>query len=242
MENTANPAIMQAVILAAGRGKRLAPLTDTQPKVMVPVAGQPLVERISRQLASNGLRDQIIVVGYMKEMVMEHLGNGHAWGANITYVVQEEPLGTAHALRMAEPFIKGDFLMIFGDSLIETSMVAHVLVAPTPGAIGCAQVDEPSRFGILSLENGNRVTGLIEKPKDPPSNLAIMAMYKFPHSIMDMLGNVGVSERGEIELPDAVRMLIAQGVAFTAVDITGVMDIGTMADWERANQVVKRVA
>jgi glucose-1-phosphate thymidylyltransferase len=233
---------MQAVILAAGRGKRLAPLTDNQPKVMVPVAGQPLVERLSRQLVANGLRDQIIVVGYMKDMVMSHLGNGSAWGANITYVTQDDPKGTGHAVRMAAPHITGDFCMVFGDSLLESDMIADVLQAPTVGAIGCAQVDDPSRFGILSIDAKHQVTGIVEKPINPPSNLAMMAIYKFPYAMAAAVNDIKVSERGEIELPDAVRTLIAQGVPFTAVDITGVMDIGTMADWEHANQVVKRVA
>lgn len=233
---------MQAVILAAGQGKRLAPLTDTMPKVMVPIAGQPLVERISRQLVANGLTDQIIVVGYMKEMVMNHLGDGSHWGAHITYVVQEELGGTGHALRAAAPHLKGDFMLVFGDSLIETAMIGRVLHAPTVAALGCAQVAEPSRYGIVSVDAQMRVTAIVEKPKDPPSNLAVMAMYKLPQAILPALQGIGYSERGEIELPDAVRILINEGVPFTAVDITGVIDVGTLADYERANTTVQAVA
>lgn len=233
---------MQAVILAAGQGKRLAPLTDTMPKVMVPIAGQPLVERLSRQLVANGLTDQIIVVGYMKEMVMNHLGDGSAWGARITYVEQTELGGTGHAVRTAAHLITGNFIMVFGDSLLETDMIAKVKNTPIKGALGCAQVDEPSRYGILSVDSAMLVTALVEKPKDPPSNLAIMGLYKMPYAILGPIQSIGYSERGEIELPDAVRILIAEGVKFKAVDITGVMDVGTMADWERANEVVKAVA
>lgn len=230
------------MILAAGQGKRLAPLTDTMPKVMVPIAGQPLVERISRQLVANGLTDQIIVIGYMKDMLTNHLGDGSAWGAKITYVEQTELGGTGHAVRTASSQISGDFVMVFGDSLLESDMVERVCKAATPGAIGCARVDEPSRYGILSVDDAMQVKALVEKPKDPPSNLAIMGVYKLPFAIVEALQGIGYSERGEIELPDAVRILIANGVAFTAVDITGVMDVGTMADYERANQIVKAVA
>ena len=233
---------MQAVILAAGRGKRLAPLTDNQPKVMVPIAGQPLIERISRQLVANGITQQVIVVGYMKEMVMDHMGDGSAWGASITYVDQGEPMGTGQAVRVGAEKVDGDFLMIFGDSLIETEMMTRVLKTTTAGAVACTEVDEPSRYGILSLDAQGCVTGLVEKPQGvPPSNLAVLAMYKFPAAIKPALQNIQLSPRGEYEINDAVLKLVADGVKFTAVTITG-MDIGTMADWEHANQVVKRVA
>ncbi|MGE3770934.1 MAG: sugar phosphate nucleotidyltransferase [Bdellovibrionales bacterium] len=233
---------MQGMILAAGRGKRLAPLTDNQPKVMVPIAGQPLVERISRQLVANGVAEQVVVVGYMKDMVMNHLGDGSAWGAKITYVDQGEPKGTGQAIRLGAEKLTDDFLMVYGDSLIETEMMARVLKASTPGAVGCAEVDDPSRYGILSLDDRGCVTGLVEKPQsNPPSNLAVLAMYKLPLAIRDALANIPLSPRGEYEINDGVLKLIAEGTAFTAVTIQG-MDIATMADWERANEVVKRVA
>lgn len=233
---------MQALILAAGQGKRLAPLTDTMPKVMVPIAGQPLVERISRQLVANGLIDQVIVVGYMKQMVMDHLGDGSAWGARITYVAQDKPMGTGHAVRLAGDKLSGDFLMVFGDSLLETEMMARMLAAPTVGAIGCMEVDNPSRYGILSLNEQGHVVEVVEKPQGtPPSNLAMMSMYKFPHAIIEALRDIALSPRGEYEINDGVFKLIAAGVPFSPVVISG-MDVGTMADWERANQLVKAVA
>lgn len=233
---------MQTLILAAGRGTRLAPLTDSMPKVMVQVAGQPLIERIVRQCVQNGLTELGIVVGYFKETVIQHLGDGSAFGARITYIEQTELGGTGHAIRTAAPWLRDDFMLIFGDSLIEASMIARVKAAPTVGAIGVARVADPTRYGIVSLDERGMVTALVEKPANPPSNLAIMAMYKMPHAILAALQGVGKSVRGEIETPDAVRVLIENGVPFSAIDITGVLDVGTLPDLELANKTVQAVA
>ena len=233
---------MQTVILAAGRGVRLAPVTDTIPKAMVTVAGQPLIERIVRQCVAVGQRDLIIVVGYMGNTVRAHLGNGSAFGADIQYVEQGELGGTGHAARAAAHLITGDFLLIFGDSLLpDGRTIAAVRDTPTPGAVGVAEVDNPSRYGIVSLSDAGLVTSIIEKPVYPPTNLAVMALYKLPLAILDALLGVGRSSRGEIELPDAVRILLADGVAFTPVTIAGVMDIGTPPDLIEANRITAPV-
>ena len=228
---------MQTLILAAGRGTRLAPLTDTMPKVMVKVAGQPLIERLVRQCVATGLAELFIVVGYHGETVRAHLGDGSAFGASIIYIEQGELGGTGHAVRAAEPFITDDFMMIFGDTLLpDGTAIGRARDVTTPAAVGVSQVDEPSRYGIVTLDQNHCVESIIEKPADPPSNLAVMAMYKLPLAVFDALKGIGKSSRGEVELPDAVRILIGQGVAFTAVDITGVRDVGTLGDLEAANR------
>ena len=228
---------MQTLILAAGRGTRLAPLTDTIPKVMAEVAGQPLIERIVRQSVSVGLTDLIIVVGYKQETIRNHLGDGSAYGAKITYVEQTELGGTGHAVSTAAPHLIGDFMFLFGDSLVEAGMIARTRDVLTPGAVGVARVAEPSRYGIVELDNAGCVASIIEKPVEPPTNLAVMAMYKMPFALIDALRGVGKSVRGEIELPDAVRTLIERGVKFSAVDITGVMDIANLDDLATANRI-----
>lgn len=233
---------MKTVILAAGRGTRLAPLTDTMPKVMVEVGGQPLIERIVRQCVANGLTDILLVVGYHQETVRACIGDGSHLGASVTYVEQTELGGTGHAVRTAAPYIDSDFMLIFGDSLVEADMIGRVYKAPTIGAVGVAQVDEPSRYGIITLDAHGCVDSIIEKPADPPSNLAVMAMYKMPYALLEALQGIGESERGEIEVPDAVRILIREEVPFTAVDITGVMDIANIHDLQRANELKKAVA
>lgn len=233
---------MKTVILAAGRGTRLSPLTDSMPKVMVEVGGQPLIERIIRQCVSVGLRDIILVVSYFQETVRNCIGDGSHLGATVTYVDQKEINGTGHAVRAAASLLSDGFMLIFGDSLVEADMIARVHNAPTAGAVGVAKVDEPSRFGIVTLDSAGCVDSIIEKPANPPSNLAVLAMYKMPYALLETLNGVGRSERGEIEIPDAVRILIDEGVKFTAVDITGVMDIANVDDLARANALKLAVA
>ena len=209
---------------------------------MVTVAGQPLIERIICQCVAAGQRDLIVVVGYMGDTVRAHLGDGTAFGATIQYVEQGELGGTGHAVRAAASLIADDFLLIFGDTLLpDGSIIAAVRETPTAGAVGVSLVDNPSRYGIVSLNDQGLVTSIIEKPIDPPTNLAVMAMYKLPLAVLDALKGVSRSMRGEIELPDAVRILLANQVAFTPVTIAGVMDIGTPADLAEANRITAPV-
>lgn len=228
---------MQTLILAAGRGTRLAPLTDSIPKVMAEVCGQPLIERIVRQCVSVGLTELIIVVGYRQELIRQHLGDGSAFGAQITYVEQLELGGTGHAVSIAAPLLKDDFMFLFGDSLVEAGMIARTRGTMTPGAVGVARVAEPSRYGIVELDAAGCVSSIIEKPTNPPTNLAVMAMYKMPFALLEALKGVGKSSRGEIELPDAVRSLIESGIKFSAVEINGVMDIANLDDLALANRI-----
>ncbi len=157
---------MPAVILAAGEGARMRPLTYTSPKAMLPVAGKPLLEHLLEALAGAGVREYIFVVGYRAEMVSAYFGSGRRWQADITYCRQPEQLGTAHALRQVEGLVGERFLVLNADVLASSQDIAALM-----GRDGCTlavkEVEDASRLGVVEIENG-RVTALHEKLADPP--------------------------------------------------------------------------
>lgn len=195
--------IMQAVILAAGEGVRVRPLTRSRPKAMIPVANRPIIEYVIDALLKNGIRDIVVVVGYRKEQVTRFL-NGLE--VPVEVVVQEKQLGTAHALQCAESAIAGDFLVLPGDNYIDPQSVARI--RDTTNAILVKEHPNPSNFGVVLLNNG-LVTDIVEKPEHSPSFMVSTGIYSLKKSFFTHI-------RGT-DITDAVAGMIRAGGQIRAV-------------------------
>ncbi len=232
---------MQAVILAAGKGKRLYPLTQDLPKGMLPLNGKPLLQIIIEQLRAVGVTDIIIIVNYCKERIVDFFSDGTSLGVNLTYVHQPEMKGTADAVLQAESAVASDkFICIACDSLFEHDLLFRILSHPTEGVITCKEVSDHRRYGMLKVEN-LKVLEIVEKPEIPPSNLANFSVYIFPKQIFPACRKVKPSPRGEFEINDAIKILINQGYNFTYEISTHVIDIGTFEQLSQAEAVAKEL-
>jgi len=196
--------------LAAGEGRRCRPLTQTRSKVMLPVGNRPFMEHVILALAANGIRDLYIVVGYQKERVMDYFEDGLDFGVNITYLEQNELLGTAHALRKAEAYINEEFLVVNGDNLIDARAIKELISAKGENVILAALRRHSGDYGILMVEQ-ERVKAVIEKPGRPCSGILNTGAYKFSPSIFDDLRHTPISERGSYELTETISQMIADG-------------------------------
>jgi len=202
----------QAVILAAGEGQRLRPFTVNRPKVMLGIAGRPVLQYAVEALAASGVRDIILVVGYRKEQVIDAMGSGEQFGVNLAYVTQEQQLGTAHALAQARPMVKGDFLVLPGDNLIEPDTIAH-FAAVAPDAVLVKRVDDPQRYGVVTVERGV-VKKVVEKPEETRSNLVSTGIYAFNRDIFEFI-------EPDLDLPDVLNRAIQSGCRIKAVETDG---------------------
>ncbi|MFB6109806.1 MAG: bifunctional sugar-1-phosphate nucleotidylyltransferase/acetyltransferase [Halodesulfurarchaeum sp.] len=224
---------MDTVILAAGEGTRMRPLTADRPKPMLPVADRPLLEHGIEAARSAGADRIVLVVGYEAEVIREHFGD--TWdGLPIEYVEQSSQDGTADALRAAKPALDGEqFAVLNGDGVYEPASLRAVFDAGP--AVGAFEVDEPGQYGVLELAgDGSRVTGVIEKPADPPSNLVNTGAYVFPGEALDWL-DVAESERGEQELTDVLERTCAE-TAVTPVEMGRWLDVGRPWELLAANE------
>ncbi len=221
---------MQAVILAAGQGTRLRPLTDSVPKPMLPVVEKPITAHVADAAVAAGVDRFVFVTGYMGEQVEEYFGQEYR-GVPVSYARQEEQLGTAHAVRTARDSLDdGPFSVLNGDNLYDPECVAE-LFSNGP-ALGVTHVAEPQNYGICSVED-DRVVEIIEKPRDPPSDLANAGAYVFPSEAQSYL-DVPMSERGEHELTDVLSRVIDEH-SVTPVELSRWMDVGRAWELLEAN-------
>lgn len=205
---------MKGVILAAGKGSRLYPITHHIPKPLLPMANRPTLEYAFDRLKEMGVREICIVVGENEPTMREALGDGAEFGVKLAYARQPEPKGLAHAVGFTKDFVGNDpFVLYLGDAIYGDGFAEH---AKTFEESGCANlnivkpVPDPSRFGVANVE-GNRIIKLVEKPKEPESNLAMAGMYFFRSQIWDVLPELQPSARGEFEITDAIQMLVDRG-------------------------------
>jgi glucose-1-phosphate thymidylyltransferase len=205
---------MKAVILAAGKATRLRPVTLTMPKALVPVANKTLIGYAIDVLKAAGLRDIGIVVNELESPIPQALGNGESLGVNLQYIVQEQQLGLAHAVSLCQPFVGDDpFCVFLGDNIFQdkmTSMFAEFVDSDAESAIALGEVTDPTRFGIAELD-GDRIAKVVEKPKEPKSNLAIAGVYLFRPSIFNAISRIKPSWRNELEITDAIQRLVDDG-------------------------------
>jgi len=226
---------VQAVILAAGEGTRMRPLTYTKPKVMLPVANKPILEHLIIELKNAGIDNLILVVGYKSETIRGYFGDGSRWGVKIKYIEQRRQLGTADALKSATHLINSDFIMLNGDNIVSAEDIAKI--ASSKRALGIYSVPRPQDFGVVVVEDG-KVKRIIEKPSQPPTNTINAGVYKFDTAVLDYLEKTGVSERGEYEVTDTIQLAISDGIVFEAVELNRWIDVGYPWDLLRANEVL----
>jgi len=197
---------MQTVILAAGEGTRMRPLTATVPKPMLPVADRPLCAHTADAAVAGGASELVFVVGYEGDAVREHFGESYR-GVPVQYATQAEQLGTAHAVEQALPHVDGDFVVLNGDDLYDEAAIRSLL--EDGPALGAYRVDDPRPYGVFSID-GDRIVDVVEKPDDPPSDRVNVGAYHFPAAAADWFGDVEPSERGEYEITDVVERLLAE--------------------------------
>jgi len=234
---------MKAIILCAGQGTRLRPLTHTGAKHLVPVANKPVVHYVIEDLVRAGINEiGVIVSPNVENAFRNDLKDGGRWGVRIEYIEQLEPKGLAHAAACARQFVGDDrFVMTLGDNLLEQGAAQYVkdfFNNEANATILLYEVDDPSSYGVAKLD-GKRIVQLIEKPKDPPSNLAIVGVYMFDKHIFDAIGKIKPSWRGELEITDALQQLIDDGFTVTPALVKGWWhDVGQPSDMLEANRLL----
>jgi len=227
---------MKAIVLVAGKGTRMEPLTSDCPKVMLQVANRPILEHILNAAIEAGIEGFVFITGYLEEQIKAHFGDGSKWGVSIEYVQQKEQLGTANAIGYARGHVEGAFLVLNGDMLIGQEDLKSLVLRTEEAVICVKEVENPSDFGVLETEN-NKVVRIIEKPKNPPTNLANAGIYLFRESMFDFIDKTQLSVRKELEITDSIQMLIDSGAPVGYSPLTGRwIDIGYPWDLLKANE------
>jgi len=234
---------MKALITAGGRGTRLRPLTHTSNKHLIPVANKPMIHYAIEAVAATGIRDIGISINPDTGADLQAaLGTGDAWGVRLTYIMQEAPLGLAHVVKVAEPFLRGErFVFYLGDNLIVGGIrrfVERFRVGDEACHLVLARVKDPQRFGVAEVEDG-RVVRVVEKPAQPHSDLAVAGIYCYTPAIFEAVHAIQPSARGELEISDAHQYLIDHGYRVSFSEATGWWkDTGKPEDLLEANRVV----
>lgn len=228
---------MKAVILAAGKGTRMGPLTENRPKVMLPVANKPILEHIILTLEMAGIRDFLIVTGYRKEIISEYFKDGSKYGVNIEYVEQKMQKGTADAIGSVRDLIDERFLVTNGDVLARGSDIKNLLKTEGDVVIASKKVASPEEYGILYVK-GNRVEKIVEKPKSSISDIANAGIYVFSPEIFDAIDNTKPSLRGEYEITDSIQSMIDSGKLSGFILLEKWQDIGFPWHMLEANEIL----
>jgi glucose-1-phosphate thymidylyltransferase len=232
---------MQAVVLAAGEGTRLRPLTEEKPKGLVEIDGRPILTHCFEQLVELGAEELLVVVGYRADDIVEYYGDSFD-GLPITYARQDRQLGLAHALNTVEEYIEDDFMLMLGDNIFDANLediVRRQREKRVDAAFLVEEVpyDEASRYGVCDTNEYGEITDVVEKPDDPPSNLVMTGFYTFSPAVFHATRLVQPSERGEYELSDAIDLLIQSGRTIDAVGLDGWrIDIGYPEDRDEAER------
>lgn len=235
---------MKSLILAGGHGTRLRPLTYTLQKQLIPVASRPIIFYVIDDLVNAGIKEIGIVVGPNKEQVMETVGNGDRWRCKITYIEQDAPRGLAHAVLISKDFISNDsFIMYLGDNLIKggiTDFVNQFSSSKNSVSLMLTEVPNPEQYGIALVDEQKKViTKLLEKPKNPPSNLSIVGIYGFTQDIFEAIKHIKPSWRNELEITDAMQWLIENDYKTSFTKVTGWWkDTGSAESLLAANQLI----
>ena len=239
---------MKGVILCAGEGTRMRPLTYSLPKHLIPIANRPVIEHILGTLNQAGVTDIGIVVGPTTQISFQNaLRDGSSLGVRLTYIVQDDPRGLAHAVSCAQGFVGDDpFLLYLGDNLLEagvTGLVEKFAATAADAVITLYPVEDPSHFGVAEVD-GDRIVRVVEKPARPVSNLAIVGAYVFTPAIFSAISRIRPSARGELEITDAIQRMIDDGLRVLPHRISGWWrDVGRPTELLAANaQLLEQIS
>lgn len=232
---------MKALVLSGGAGTRLRPFTDHHPKQLIPVAGRPVLDYGIAEIARLGIDEVAVVVGEWGPAIADHLGDGSRFGVRLTYLSQERPLGLAHCVRLARPFLgREEFLLYLGDNVFADGLArpAAEFHRTAPAAqVVVRTVPDPRSYGVADVARDGTLRQLVEKPRQPPSDLAVLGAYFLGPQVHDAVDAIAPSARGELEITDAISELLGRGHHVTAVRYDGYWaDTGTVADLLRCNR------
>jgi UDP-N-acetylglucosamine diphosphorylase / glucose-1-phosphate thymidylyltransferase / UDP-N-acetylgalactosamine diphosphorylase / glucosamine-1-phosphate N-acetyltransferase / galactosamine-1-phosphate N-acetyltransferase len=220
----------QAVILAAGEGQRLRPFTATRPKVMLEIAGKPILQYVIEALARNGVREIILVVGYCKEQIFDRFGTGEHLGVNLVYIIQDKQLGTAHALSQVKGVVNNEFLVLAGDNLIDATTIAGLISAKSP-TILLKQLYDARRYGVVMVEGG-LAEEIIEKPTEAKTDKINTGTYVLNKDVFDFIDR-------ELDIPEVMNKMLASGITVRVMETQGTwLDVVYPWDMIRLNSVV----
>jgi len=237
---------LKGIILHGGHGTRLRPLTHTGPKQLLPIANKPMSQYALEDLKTAGITEIGIIIGDVyPEKVKEYYGTGEKFGVKITYIYQDAPKGISHAIRLCKDFIGDDkFIVYLGDNVLRKNLIDYTQKFQTSDSdamILLCEVDEPQRFGVAELDKDDpsKIKKIMEKPKDPPSNLAVIGIYFLTTKIFDIIDKLKPSWRGELEITEALQLLMDNGNKIEYDTVTGWWkDTGTPEDIIHANKLV----
>jgi glucose-1-phosphate thymidylyltransferase len=234
---------MKGIILHGGHGTRLRPLTHTGPKQLLKIANKPMSQYVLEDLRDAGITDIAIIIGDIyPEKVKQFYGNGEKFNVNLTYVYQNSPKGIAHGISLCRDFIGNDkFVVYLGDNILRTGLSSFVDTfqnSSSDAQILLAEVENPSQFGVVDIKD-NKILKIIEKPKNPPSNFAVIGVYFLTSKIFKIIGELKPSWRGELEITEALQLLMEKGFKVEHDYVTGWWkDTGTPKDILHANQLI----
>lgn len=235
---------MKAVVLAAGEGVRLQPITLTRPKHLIEVGGRPILERCLEGLKASGINEVVVVVHFMADAIRNYFGEGEKLGLRIEYVEQKRVLGTGNAVGVAEPYVENDFLVVYGDLLFRADAVKRVIglhkKEKPVATMAVVPVENPEDYGIVEVGDEGRVKHLVEKPsrEEASTNLANAGIYVFSTEIFGKIRETSASARGEWEITDAISLLLGEAEPVSAVEISrdDWFDVGRPWDLLEANR------
>ena len=225
---------MKAVILAAGEGNRMHPLTYTRPKVMLPIANRPILEHLLIEMKKAGVNEFTLVVGYHAQTIRQHFGDGSKWGVSIDYVTQRKQLGTAHAVKMVEGLVRDKFLLANGDVLLRAEDVEKLLAKDTI-ALSLTEVKDTRDLGVVEI-TGDRIKAIHEKVANPPSKLVNAGVYLLTAEIFPAIAKTEKSPRGEYELTDSLQILLGENYPVSWVKIAHWLNVSYPWDLLTANE------
>jgi UDP-N-acetylglucosamine diphosphorylase/glucosamine-1-phosphate N-acetyltransferase len=227
---------VKAVIMAAGEGNRMRPLTGNRPKVMLPIANKPILEHLLVEVKAGGVNEFIFIVGYCDEQVRSYFGSGQRWGVDITYSEQRKQLGTAHAVGMVEGMTGENFLVINGDVIVNRNDVKKLMKKPH-NTISVIEVKDPRGLGMIELSS-TKVKGIYEKTEHPPTMMANAGFYLFTPEVFEAISRTEKSPRGEYEITDTLKILIKSKTGLRYLVLSSWLDLSYPWDLLRANEAM----